>query len=156
MIKPRKPPDFYDLDIMARTIWGEARGEGPEGRRAVACVIINRWKSGKWFDGTDANKDGYESITEVCQQPWQFSAWNKNDPNLAKMIGLKLGDSVFGQCISVALKVIEDSFDTRYAGRDPSRGATHYYVRDSPRPKWHTDQKPVAIIGKHLYFAGIS
>lgn len=153
---PRRPPDFYDLDIMSRTIWGESRSESAEGRRAVACVIINRWKSGKWFDGTDANKDGYESITEVCQQPWQFSSWNKNDPNLAKMLGLKLGDPVFGQCINIALKAIEDSFDTRYAGRDPSRAATHYYVHDSPRPKWHVDQKPCAIIGKHFFFTGIS
>ena len=31
-----------DLDILARTIYGEARGEGQEGMEAVACVVIVR------------------------------------------------------------------------------------------------------------------
>ena len=30
------------VDIVARTIWGEARGEGATGMQAVANVIINR------------------------------------------------------------------------------------------------------------------
>lgn len=152
----RKPIDFHDLEIMSRTIWGEARGETMRGRRAVACVIINRWKSGKWFNGTDANNDGVESIAEVCQQPWQFSCWNKNDPNLPKLLAVALGDFVFGECVTIAKMVIEDSMTPRYAGRDPSRAATHYYVDGTAIPKWHTDQKPCAIIGKHLFFNNIS
>ena len=40
-----------DVDILARTIYGEARGESEIGKRAVASVILNRYKSGKWFAG---------------------------------------------------------------------------------------------------------
>ena len=44
----------YDMtedqaDIMARTIYGEARGEGQRGMQAVANVIMNRVKAGSWY-----------------------------------------------------------------------------------------------------------
>ena len=153
---PRKPIDFIDLEIMTRTIWGEARGETMQGRRAVGCVIINRWRSGKWFNGIDANNDGAESVAEVCQQPYQFSGWNKHDPNLPKLLAVRLGDKTFGECLVVANMVIEDSMDARYAGRDPSNGACHYYVSAGPAPKWSFGKKPCAIIGAHSFFNNIS
>ena len=34
-----------DLQILARTLFGEARGEGDEGIEAVACVVMNRFKA---------------------------------------------------------------------------------------------------------------
>ena len=46
-----EPENFDDLQIMARTLWGEARGDGQEGIEAVARVIINRYRAGKWFTG---------------------------------------------------------------------------------------------------------
>jgi len=33
------------LDTMARTVWGEARGEGERGMEAIAWVIKNRAKA---------------------------------------------------------------------------------------------------------------
>ena len=40
-----------DEDILARTLYGEARGEGIDGIEAVACVIMNRYKARKWYTG---------------------------------------------------------------------------------------------------------
>ena len=40
-----------DLDILARTLYGEARGEGTEGMEAVANVIMNRYRKPKWYSG---------------------------------------------------------------------------------------------------------
>lgn len=54
------------LDVAARTIYDEARGEGENGMKYVAQVIANR------SDGTP------ESVKDVCLQPWQFSGWNNN------------------------------------------------------------------------------
>lgn len=34
------------VDVVARTIWGEARGEGANGMQAVANVIMNRTARG--------------------------------------------------------------------------------------------------------------
>lgn len=156
MTPPRKPPTCDDLDILAKTIYGESRGELAIGREAVGCVVINRWQSGKWFNGTDTNNDGMESIAEVCRQPWQFSCWNENDPNLPQLLALNLYNSVFRDCIEVALHVIKNSNDARWAGRDESRGATHYHAAGIPTPKWAIGKTPVAIIGKHLFFNNIS
>ena len=64
-----------DRDILARTLWGEARGESLAGQIAVAWTIRNRVNDGKaksWWG------EGYAG---VCQKPYQFSCWNKNDPN---------------------------------------------------------------------------
>ena len=54
-----------DLQILARTLFGEARGEGDEGLEAVACVIINRFKAKKWFTG-------YEMLNGK-----KFRAWRR-------------------------------------------------------------------------------
>ena len=51
----------HDIDILARTIYGEARGEIDEGKRAVGLCILNRYKSKKWFSAN--------TIAEVCQKP---------------------------------------------------------------------------------------
>ncbi|CAF0809757.1 unnamed protein product, partial [Didymodactylos carnosus] len=33
-----------EIDVLTRTVWGEARGESEEGQAAVAHVILNRVK----------------------------------------------------------------------------------------------------------------
>ena len=72
-----------DLMIMAKTIWGEARGEGRYGQVAVAWVIRNRAERGGWFGNT---------IREVCLKDQQFSCWNNNDCNKTQIDGLSSTD----------------------------------------------------------------
>ena len=43
------PKPDADVDIMARTLWGEARNQGKEGMEAVACVIMNRFNENIWY-----------------------------------------------------------------------------------------------------------
>ena len=41
----KTPEDFYrdlEVDVLARTMWGEARGQGTQGLEAVAAVVLNR------------------------------------------------------------------------------------------------------------------
>ncbi|MBC8157732.1 MAG: cell wall hydrolase, partial [Alphaproteobacteria bacterium] len=85
-----------ELDIMARTVWGEARGEDEIGKIAVAHVIKNRAKHPKWWGKT---------IMEVCLKPWQFSCWNKKDPNREKMDAVTTNDPTFKLCLSVCKNV---------------------------------------------------
>lgn len=71
-----------DRDILARTLWGEARGEGLAGQIAVAWTIRNRvndLKTGPW------RGEGYSG---VCQKPYQFSCWNRTEPNYQFLIGV--------------------------------------------------------------------
>ena len=74
---------FDDLPVMARTVFGEARGEPHEGRLAVAHVILNRARSGGWWDA---------GVSEVCLKRWQFSCWNPGDPNRPRLFQIELDD----------------------------------------------------------------
>src|SRR5512134_3045692 len=71
---------FDDLSVMARTVYGEARGEPHEGRLAVAHVILNRARAGGWFGA---------GVSEVCLQ---FSCWNPGDPNRPRLFQIELDD----------------------------------------------------------------
>ena len=54
-----------DLQILARTLFGEARGEGDEGLEAVACVIMNRFKANKWYTGYEIHNG--KKVPSVAQ-----------------------------------------------------------------------------------------
>lgn len=127
----------YDWEIMAKTIFGEARGETEEGQIAVACCILNRFNSKKWFSA--------RTIAGVCQKPWQFSCWNKNDPN-AQIIA-KLSYPTYSKYFPIIKQALE---------RDVTKGATHYYAPAIVRcPDWAVGKQPCAKIGHHLFFKDI-
>lgn len=127
----------YDFEILAKTIFGEARGEGEQGQIAVACCIFNRHKAHKWFSG--------RTIAETCLKPWQFSCWNKNDPNAQKLAALTY------PTYSKYFPVIEKAKQN-----DIVNGATHYYNPNvCKEPAWAKNKKPCAKIGQHLFFKGI-
>jgi len=79
----------FDREILARTLWGEARGEGIDGMRAVAHVILNRVADARW-PGT---------VAEVCLQPSQFSAWLERDANRRKMLAVDDDDRAYLEAI---------------------------------------------------------
>lgn len=129
--------DSRDMEVLAKTIFGEARGESEEGQTAVACCIINRFKAKKWFSG--------QTIAETCLKPWQFSCWNKNDPNRRKLDCLSF--SVYSKYFSIIEKA---------EGKDITNGATHYYAPAVVScPKWAKGKEPCAKIGNHLFFKEI-
>ncbi len=59
-----------EVDVLTRTIYGEARGEyhrhdgGMAALIAVGNVVMNRLKAKTWYGLT---------IKEICQKPFQFS-----------------------------------------------------------------------------------
>ncbi len=57
---------FSDLEILARIIKCEAGGEGDNGMRAVACVVMNR------VQVTYGEYARFETIRAVVYQPGQF------------------------------------------------------------------------------------
>ena len=128
------------LQIGARTIYGEARGEGPAGMDAVAHVLINRVKDGRWG----------MTLFQVCLAPYQFSCWNVGDPNRMIMITLDDAQPLLQQCI-VAM-------DNAMAGDtfDPTGGATHYYADTMPSvPTWTVGATETAHIGAHIFFKNV-
>lgn len=131
----------HDIDTFARTIYGEARGEDDEGRRLVAHVIMNRYRTAY------RNK---RSIAAVCQDPWQFSCWNANDPNRARLLTVDLGNRVFRGCFLVALETVD-----RKASPLPME-TRHYYADWIPEPIWARGKEPVAVHGHHRFYEGVA
>ena len=136
---------FYNdlaVDVLARTIWGEARAESPEGMEAVACVVLNRVKvaqarGGKYWWGND--------IISVCQKPYQFSCWNRSDPNYRKLVDVSARDKKFVTCQRIARRAVAGAL------QDKTGGATHYHA-DYITPFWAEGETPTIIIGRHIFY----
>lgn len=130
------------IDIMARTLWGEARGQGAKGMRAVAHVILNRVKiarakGGSWWG---------DNVINVCQKPFQFSTWNRDDPNYLKLMRVNDRNPEFRLARAVSRAVlIKNEFDV-------TSGATHYHRFDM-MPYWARGKTPVKRIGDHVFYA---
>ena len=142
-----------DTDVLARTLVGEARGEGHAGMECVANVIMNRCavtkayvkKYGRYHplfgDGTPAS---------ACLKPWQFSCWNANDPNRAIIEALGEDKSIFREALEISRKAVAGDL------ADRTDGATHYYARSlKTPPKWAAGKTPCHTEGAHLFFKDV-
>ncbi len=128
-------PSAEDVDILARTIWGEARGEPYDGKVAVANVVMNRVRDPRWPD----------TVAEVCQQRLQFSAWNRSDPNRLRMLAVTPADPIFATCIRIAEKAVAGDLP------DLTNGANHYEALETD-PAWASRMFKVADIGRHEFW----
>ena len=128
--------------ILAKTIYGEARGEyhrvdaGLMGLIAVGNVVMNRVQKGGWFGRT---------ITEVCQKPYQFSCWLRNDPNAAMIAKVTEDDQLYRICLMVSENVMEGLWP------DLVKGADHYHAVGI-KPAWSVGSQVVARIGNHVFY----
>ncbi len=114
-----------DLQLMARAINGEARGEPYEGQVAVGAVILNRVKSSQ-FPNT---------IAGVIYQSGAFTAVADGQIN----VPIKEGSTV--------LKAAQDAL----SGWDPSGGAIYYFNPSTATNKWIWSRPLIKTIGKHRF-----
>ena len=137
--------EFYnelEVDVLARTIFGEARGEPHEGLEAVACVVLNRVKvaqnrGGRYWWGHD--------IITVCQKPYQFSCWNRSDPSYQRLINVTDKNIHFATCLRIARRAVIGTLV------DNTNGATHYHA-DYVSPYWAKGEKPIKTISRHIFY----
>ncbi len=114
-----------DIQLMARAINGEARGEPYEGQVAVGAVILNRVKSSQ-FPNT---------IAGVIYQSGAFTA---------------VADGQINQPIaedSTVYKAARDAMN----GWDPTGGCIYYFNPDTATNKWIWSRPHVKTIGKHRF-----
>lgn len=114
-----------DLQLMARAINGEARGEPYEGQVAVGAVILNRVKSSQ-FPNT---------IAGVIYEKGAFTAVADGQIN----VPIKEGSTV--------LKAAQDAMN----GWDPTNGCIYYFNPDTATNKWIWSRPLVKTIGKHRF-----
>jgi N-acetylmuramoyl-L-alanine amidase len=128
----------FGTEIAKRTIWMEARGEGVQGMRAVAHVICNRLKDGRWG----------KTLASVCLWPYQFSSWDTTDPNRKEM-ALLADDDPSLSAIGALLEAAVDGEP------DPTKGAMWYYATTMPAPGWAQNATMTAQVGRQVFYTGV-
>ena len=114
-----------DIQLMARAINGEARGEPYEGQVAVGAVILNRVKSSK-FPNT---------VSGVIYQSGAFTAVSDGQIN----VPIAESSSVY--------KAARDAMN----GWDPTGGCIYYFNPNTATNKWIWSRPLVKVIGKHRF-----
>ncbi len=114
-----------DLQLMARAVNGEARGEPYTGQVAVAAVILNRVKHSS-FPNT---------IAGVIYQPGAFTAVSDGQINAP----ISSDSTVYKAC--------RDAMN----GWDPSGGAIYYFNPDTATSSWIWSRELIVQIGKHRF-----
>lgn len=112
-----------DLMLLARLIYGEARGESYVGQVAVGAVVMNRIKSAS-FPNTMAG---------VIYQRYAFTAVDDGQINLTPNASAK--------------KAAQDAMN----GWDPSYGALYYYNPATATSQWIFSRKTTTTIGNHVF-----
>lgn len=69
-------PDEAEVEMLARLIWGEARGVASDMEKAaVAWCVLNRVDAGGWPD----------TVAEVVTQPFQFVGYSPDYPAMPEL-----------------------------------------------------------------------
>jgi N-acetylmuramoyl-L-alanine amidase len=112
-----------EMDILAKTIYSEARGESYTGQVAVGAVVMNRIASSQFPD----------TIRGVVFQTGAFTSVSDGQfwltPN------------------TTAYKAAYDAV----RGWDPSKGALYYFNPKTSTSKWIWTRKAIVHIGRHIF-----
>ena len=112
-----------DVNLLARLIYGEARGESYVGQVAVGAVVMNRIKSAS-FPNT---------LSGVIYQKYAFTAVADGQINLTPDANAK--------------KAAQDAMN----GWDPTYGAIYYYNPKTATSSWIFTRKTTVTIGNHVF-----
>lgn len=112
-----------DINLLARLIYGEARGESYVGQVAVGAVVMNRIRSSS-FPNTMAG---------VIYQSYAFTAVADGQINLTPD--------------ATAKKAAQDAMN----GWDPTYGAIYYYNPKTATSSWIFSRQTTITIGNHIF-----
>ena len=112
-----------NVNLLARIISAEARGESYTGQVAVGAVILNRIEHPSFPD----------TLSGVIYEPGAFTA---------------ITDGQFNQPVAdSAYKAAKDALN----GWDPSGGAIYYYNPSKTSNQWIRSRPVITTIGKHVF-----
>ncbi|AJR23147.1 MULTISPECIES: cell wall hydrolase [Sphingobium] len=117
-----------DMKCLAGAVYFESKGESLEGQLAVARVIINRARSGRFAD----------SLCGVVYQPGQFSFVRGNG-----MPSIRLGSESWREAVAIAQIAMDDSWDSK------AEGALYFHAR-RVSPGW--GKRQLAAIDNHVFY----
>ncbi|WP_425805936.1 spore cortex-lytic enzyme [Desulfitobacterium sp. Sab5] len=112
-----------DINLLARLVNGEARGEPYQGQVAVAAVVLNRIKDPAFP----------KTVADIVYQPGAFSCVNDGQINLAPQ--------------SSAIKAASEAAN----GSDPSKGALYFFNPSKTSNKYIWSRPQILQIGNHIF-----
>lgn len=112
-----------ELNLLARIVYAESRGEPYLGQVAVAAVVLNRVNSDEFPD----------TIEAVIEQPQAFTAVDDGQ--------------YYMQPDSTAYKAVKEALQ----GNDPTGGALYYFNPQTATSKWIWSRQQTIQIGRHIF-----
>jgi len=112
-----------DLNLLARLVYAEARGEPYTGQVAVASVVLNRVKNASFPN----------SVAGVIYQSGAFSVVNDGQINLTPN--------------QTAYSAARDALN----GWDPTYGAIYYFNPNTATNSWIWSRPVTVVIGNHRF-----
>jgi spore germination cell wall hydrolase CwlJ-like protein len=141
-LQKEKLYQLTDEQILAATLYGEARGASWKAKLGMGRVMVNRSQDKRF------GKD----IKDVVTKAKQFSCYNDNDPNLQEiMTVVEDFDASFDMsmalrdCYYAALKVLKGEDKTQVKD-------SLYYHTNAVNPSWNKKLKLEAQIGNTLFW----
>lgn len=138
--------DPQEVQCLAVNVYMESRGEGINGKAAVASVVRNRVESSRFpntYCGvvTQARTDAYgQPIRNKCHFSW-FCDGKPDD------IVLKNDIDIAAWVVSVTESVLT----MHYNQPDFSKGATHYHTKQVA-PCWSQVYDKTVVVGDHIFY----
>jgi conjugal transfer mating pair stabilization protein TraG len=132
----------WNLLTAARTLWQEARGEPLIGQQAVAHVLVNSVKDGRWG----------KSLGEACLWHARFSGWFSPrivdgktfiDPNFPAACRLPDSDATLQELAQIII--------TAQTAHDFTGGALFYYALSIPSPGWTLKMRKLGTWGHQIF-----
>jgi spore germination cell wall hydrolase CwlJ-like protein len=117
---------------LALCIYREGRGEPMQGKLWIGQTVKNRVDDTRWPD----------TYIGVITQPFQFSAFNRTDPNVTVFPHEE--EPAWEACVLAADQVID--------APTPFTTANHYHVHGL-EPAWADSRKIVGVAGRHVFYA---
>ncbi|WP_341277822.1 cell wall hydrolase [Paenibacillus sp. FSL H8-0537] len=113
----------HELNLLARIIFAESRGEPFKGQVAVGAVVMNRLASSQFPD----------TLKGIIEQPGAFTAVDDGQYQLKPD--------------STAYKAAVEAV----AGNDPTHGALYYFNPKTATSSWIWTREQIVQIGNHIF-----
>lgn len=130
-----------EIEILAKTIYGETTTPSVSNAESIANVILNRVKYAK----SNVGHWWGNCVSEVCLKPMQFKCWDIQHPNHEKLAHIRQSDPFFTVCRRIAVRAIKGLLN------DNTKGATCYHDKNC-HPQWAYAAVPCADIGGKLFY----
>lgn len=141
---------FDDLNIIARTAWGENRSLGHDGMQGTINSGQNRLASGvRWWESWSPKPA--DILRSVFLHHEQYSCWDDGDPNRAKLMAVTAADPQFAIALLLATAALAGTLPDITNGADS-------YVAGSLKvlPRWTNGLQPVALIGGTKFYRTVA